>query len=97
MPEQIHPDLSNPAMLYALRDEAIDISRQIDKSELSIAYEDLGHTAGYIAAYLEMRSLEILLEEERGKNRDLMEMLRQARAAILKEELEEQKGKGDGS
>lgn len=84
MAEQIKPDLSNPKLLYAIQDEALNISKCIASQELSIAYTGLAHIAGYIALYLETQDLGHLLDIERERNIALEQMLSEIHAELVR-------------
>lgn len=80
----IKPELGNPALLYAIQDEALAISKSISSQELSVAYIGLAHIAGYIALYLETQDLGHLLDIERERNIALGQMLSEIHAELVR-------------
>lgn len=59
----VHPDISNPALLYAMRDEAIVLSKQIENLHLRLTYELFGCACGQLAAMIENTDLTLKLQD----------------------------------
>lgn len=60
----VHPDISNPALLYAMRDEAIVLSKSIENLHLRLTYELFGCACGQLAAMIENTDLSMRLQEQ---------------------------------